>query len=360
MPLPSPRSGETEKKFVSRCMGDPQARKDFPNSKERAGMCFSRFRKGEGAQAPKQLRPKAEVGFTFRTDKDDLSREALAQAGGLVIPESLLPSKRKKKRNALEFLFATDHVGFSQKVETEQDEAMDILRECAKTVIAIRTKDERKESGERVDALQIRKADDELQIVWGEVYIPDLPDSQGDFMTADEVRKAAYRFVGSGRLDQIDRMHDNEPCGAMVVESFIAREGDPDFIPGAWVVGVHVPDPEIWQAIKSGEFNGFSMQGRALRTQKAVELEIPEEVQGITETTGDHRHAFVVSFGEEGEFLGGEALPEAGAGGDLHGHDIKRGTATGPGGADGHAHRYSFSEAILEVALGTASTPQAA
>lgn len=62
MPLPSPRSGESRQKFVSRCMGDSQARADFPEQSQRAAVCNSRFRearKGDeilSAKACRQVR----------------------------------------------------------------------------------------------------------------------------------------------------------------------------------------------------------------------------------------------------------------------------------------------------------------
>ena len=45
MPLPSPRQGESRSDFVSRCMGNEVARREFPNQEQRAGMCYSRWRR---------------------------------------------------------------------------------------------------------------------------------------------------------------------------------------------------------------------------------------------------------------------------------------------------------------------------
>src|SRR4051794_17567756 len=87
----------------------------------------------------------------------------------------------------------------------------------------------------------IKKLDAELQIVWGEVYAPGFPDTQGDFMTADQIRDMAYNFAREKRFDKIDLSHDGEDSGCYAVEFFIARESDIDFIAGAWVMGVKVP-----------------------------------------------------------------------------------------------------------------------
>ncbi|MDI3548139.1 MAG: hypothetical protein PWR10_1791 [Halanaerobiales bacterium] len=108
-----------------------------------------------------------------------------------------------------------------------------------------------------------KKADKEKRIVYGEVYVPNEKDSHGQWMTAEEIEKMAHRFMENLRLTQIDKQHDWEPDEGIVVESFIARPGDPDFTPGAWVLGTKVLKEETWQAILKGEITGYSMAGVA-------------------------------------------------------------------------------------------------
>ncbi len=45
MPLPKPKKQEKEKDFISRCMADPVAVRDFKDNKQRAGVCYSQWRK---------------------------------------------------------------------------------------------------------------------------------------------------------------------------------------------------------------------------------------------------------------------------------------------------------------------------
>ena len=80
-------------------------------------------------------------------------------------------------------------------------------------------------------------------------------------MRAETIEKMAHDFLSKQRNTQISKGHDGETNKGCVVESFIAREGDSDFIPGSWVVGVHVPDAEIWGSIEKGELTGFSIEG---------------------------------------------------------------------------------------------------
>ena len=196
---------------------------------------------------------------------------------------------------------------------------------------------------EAQDVIQFKKLDGEEQIVFGEVYAPGFPDSQGDFMTPDEIKKMAYNFMRKGLTSNIDTNHSQQPNGSYIAESFIARDDDPVFIPGSWVIGVKVPDQVVWQMVKSGELNGFSLDGMGLRTPTTFEIEMPELLKGETDQVGNHRHAFTVKFDGDGNFLGGQTAP----GPDGHVHRIVRGTVTEP--ALGHTHRFSFVEGVLNV-----------
>ena len=45
MPLPIKQKDEKRGKFISRCMSDPVARKEFPDGKQRAAVCYSQYDK---------------------------------------------------------------------------------------------------------------------------------------------------------------------------------------------------------------------------------------------------------------------------------------------------------------------------
>jgi hypothetical protein len=48
MPIPKPSKGEKESDFISRCMGNEVMLKDYPKQKQRAGVCYSRWRSVHG------------------------------------------------------------------------------------------------------------------------------------------------------------------------------------------------------------------------------------------------------------------------------------------------------------------------
>lgn len=194
------------------------------------------------------------------------------------------------------------------------------------------------------DIVVFKAEEDDQHLVYGEIYAPGRPDAQGEFMREEEIRKMAHEFIRSGKMGQIDVMHDNKVVeGCSVVESFIAQKDDPIFIPGSWVVAVHVPDEKLWQQIKKGDINGFSMEALVTRHDRVVDLDIPPVVQGLTSKSEDHQHKFYVSYapGPDGNvvFKGGRTDEVNG-----HWHPIVAGTHTQT--VKGHSHRFSSVDVI--------------
>jgi hypothetical protein len=197
----------------------------------------------------------------------------------------------------------------------------------------------------------IVKRDAKKQIVYGEVYVPYVPDSQGDFMTPDEIERVAHEFLKKGDTTAIDTEHNLTRSGSAVVESFVARSGDPDFTAGAWVLGVHIPDKDHWAKAERGEIGGFSMYGTGRRVQRVVEVDIPDDGVLFGKTAdshgdGAHSHEYALDFDANGAFLGGETDEVNG-----HSHVIRKGTVTEPG-PDGHRHRFSFIENLSKGCSG--------
>jgi hypothetical protein len=99
-------------------------------------------------------------------------------------------------------------------------------------------------------------------IVMGEVLVPGITDAQGDRVDRETVEKAAHAFLHQSR--NLGTNHRQFKEVGEVVESFIARDGDPDFAPGAWVMAVKC-SPQVWEKVQSGELTGFSIGGMARR-----------------------------------------------------------------------------------------------
>jgi hypothetical protein len=186
--------------------------------------------------------------------------------------------------------------------------------------------------------VRIKKINDEKQVVYGEVYAPDVLDTYGDFMSAEDIEKMAHRFMQLVTLRQsIDTNHNEESNGSYPIESFIARDGDPDYTPGSWVLGVKVEDKEVWASIKKGELNGYSFQALVRKVAVVVEVCMTPDIAGVTELAADHDHMFYVEFDTDGRVLRGRTSTDNG-----HFHHISKGTATDE--ADGHAHRINLGD----------------
>lgn len=181
---------------------------------------------------------------------------------------------------------------------------------------------------------RVRKTDDEKRIAYAEVYAPNVLDTHGEFMDADSVAELAHKFMQLPDLSRsIDTNHDNVPNGSYPVESFIAREGDPDFTPGAWVLGTKITDDEIWAAVKSGELNGYSFEAYVRKVPTIVIVSMVQDNVGETEEQQGHSHLFFARLDDEGRVVAGRTTTDAG-----HSHEIRKGTATEM--AAGHSHRY--------------------
>jgi hypothetical protein len=188
-----------------------------------------------------------------------------------------------------------------------------------------------------------KSANEDERLVFAEVYAPMRPDTDGEYMDAEGIRKMAYQFMQDMGLDQVDSQHDNNLVdGCVVVESFIARKGDPTFIEGSWVVGMHVNNAEMWDKIKKGEINGFSIEAMVHKDTKNVEIDMPNTLAGSTlpSSTDKHVHSFSVAYDPAGNFIGGTTDTV-----DGHFHIIKRGTITET--SNGHNHRFSHVDSVV-------------
>lgn len=108
------------------------------------------------------------------------------------------------------------------------------------------------------------KSDDELQIAYGIVYPANTVDAHGHWAEPATIRKAMERFMRSALTGNIDKQHNFSKQDAYMVECWIVRKADPlfpDEPEGSWAAGVKVLDPDLWKALKAGDYTGFSLAG---------------------------------------------------------------------------------------------------
>ncbi len=123
----------------------------------------------------------------------------------------------------------------------------------------------------------IKSMDEELKfgVIYGSASVAEIFDSDQDYISIDELKKAAHYFM-SHRKGDID--HDWETHGEIVESLILDKEmqeaivkgyvnpDDPDGIKvNSWIIGWKASDIEIAKRAREGEFVGFSWGGLANR-----------------------------------------------------------------------------------------------
>lgn len=135
---------------------------------------------------------------------------------------------------------------------------------------------------------RIIKVDSANHYVTGIAYEPMIEDAHGNYMTEDEIVKAAYWFQKNG--DKVDLQHSfEELSGACVVENWVTKSeeviGDTTVQKGTWLITVEVTDSDVWDQIEKGELTGFSMGGVGKYSVTDDDISDGEEVVKMAEHT---------------------------------------------------------------------------
>lgn len=124
---------------------------------------------------------------------------------------------------------------------------------------------------------KIQKSDDERRLVfgWASVAVDRdgvaVVDSDGDVVRVEELERGAYEFVEFYR--EGGAMHERTGVARLVescvftAEKLAAMGLSAGALPLGWWIGFRVLDDAVWQKVKSGEYNMFSIGGRADRKE---------------------------------------------------------------------------------------------
>lgn len=103
------------------------------------------------------------------------------------------------------------------------------------------------------------------RIVYGCVYEPDTIDTDGAWCDRETLERDAYEFNIGKRNCGV--MHNEVVSDIVLLESYIAPceliINGHKFKEGSWMAKVRIENDELWEQVKSGDFNGFSMGGYA-------------------------------------------------------------------------------------------------
>lgn len=123
--------------------------------------------------------------------------------------------------------------------------------------------------------IDIKKADDDKQYAFGWANVAvrtdgeQIIDYQKDLVDPDVLENAAYNFVEFYR--EAGEMHERGGAGVLIESVVFTKEKlkalglSDDALPIGWWVGFHVTDDDVWQKVKDGTYNMFSIEGQAVR-----------------------------------------------------------------------------------------------
>lgn len=113
------------------------------------------------------------------------------------------------------------------------------------------------------------KVEEEKRLVTGVVIEPEVEDTYGDVISAEEIEKAMIHFMEKGPEIRVEHDPDFKPKVA-IIENWIEREGgmigDQFIKAGTWLMTTKIFDDEVWQMVRDGKLNGYSFRGPGLGT----------------------------------------------------------------------------------------------
>jgi hypothetical protein len=125
-------------------------------------------------------------------------------------------------------------------------------------------------------AFAVAKMDDEKRLIFGWASVSAdlsgkmIEDLQGDMLDIDELERAAYDFVlefrnAGERHDPALRKRGRLVESCVFTPEKLAAMGITCPVKKAWWVGFYIDDDLAWEKVKSGEYEMFSIEGKAIR-----------------------------------------------------------------------------------------------
>ena len=148
--------------------------------------------------------------------------------------------------------------------------------------------------------IQFAAISDEKMLVAGPMLIPNKKilrlgeDGQRYYVyfSSDTIEKVARKFMKNGYLGEVTLEHGSKTSGVHMVESWIVESPTKDksniygfTLPkGTWFSIYSVSDnPKVWEKVKAGEFNGFSIEGLFEHRKSDLKLSLEKAVDELTE-----------------------------------------------------------------------------
>ena len=138
--------------------------------------------------------------------------------------------------------------------------------------------------------------DDEKRLVRGVVMRADFPiyrrdERMGEYYIIykpETIRAMAEKYLAESRQNDVNVMHSTEVDGVQMVQWFIkgdgvSVDGFDDIADGSLFAEFHILNDEVWEAVKAGDYKGFSLEGffdLAPERDKQTVEEIVDDLDG--------------------------------------------------------------------------------
>lgn len=243
---PQPQEGETRQEFIDRFMGDEEAVEDFPDEEQRLAVAIS-FWEQEQENNPIN-KQEFNIGDMVTSD-DEHFNEYNPVAEVVDVRQDYVYTIMFEDSN-ITHEFAGSDLESADEIEQQQPTSSQVHVPTP----------EWEEEG------TIIKRNDEKQLVYGIVLEPEKVDGQNDIISAEEIEKTAHSYLKKSRVVGSNHV---EKADANVVESYIApanftMKGEP-VVEGSWILAVKIEDDTLWQQVKQGGYNAFSVGGYGQR-----------------------------------------------------------------------------------------------
>ena len=118
----------------------------------------------------------------------------------------------------------------------------------------------------RAQIFKVEEYDGEM-FVEGACLVPESLDRQNDIVDAEEIRKAAYRYMAESQAAGVMHKQILPSSDAVLVESRVLKRseklGGNQLKAGSWVVKFWITNEDLKDAIRDGRLNGFSIGGKS-------------------------------------------------------------------------------------------------
>lgn len=125
-------------------------------------------------------------------------------------------------------------------------------------------------------------------------YNPELGKYYVKF-SKDTIEKMMRKYFKENKIHKVNINHDptQQQDGIYMMESYIVGDRNqsklfPDIPEGSWVATFYVDNPEVWEKVKDGEYNGFSLEGYFIEKYEDEMIDrINEQLESIVNSNED-------------------------------------------------------------------------